>query len=84
MKGKMGVKIEDGEDLNFINLGFRLWKKGEKVEMAIAILVGNLGIGPGSVQTTPREGEKVKAHFPKYLEKIALKGGRARNPRKRC
>ena len=46
----------------------------QKGEIAAAILVGNLGIGPGSVQTTPREGEKVRVHFPKVMERVKVKG----------
>ena len=48
--------------------------------MAVAILVGSLGIGPGSVQPTPLEGGKVKVNFPEDLEKVKVKGGRALKP----
>ena len=76
----MGVKIGDGEDLNLINVGFRLSEKGEKVEMAVAIPVGNLGMVQGVSKQHHGRGEKVKVHFPKDLEKVKVKGGRARNP----
>ena len=46
--------------------------------MVVAIVVGNLDIGAWSVQTTSREEEKVKAHFPKAMERVKVKVGRAR------
>ena len=49
--------------------------------MVIVRFVDNLGIGPGSVQTTPRtcpNNTKVKAQFPKVMERVEVKVGRAR------
>lgn len=72
--GTMGRAHRARKNLNSI-MGLSQWEREGEKEMAVTIIAGNLGIGPGSVQATPREEEKEKPRFPKDLERAKVKVG---------